>query len=244
MTLSAATPVKDIVAEDQRAARVFEKLGIDYCCGGEQTLESACQVLNLSPEQVLKSVGEAAQPPAAAGSPDWETASLSSLSRHIVEKHHTFSREESERIAALLVKTVQAHGANHPELRQIQSLFSRLSAELNLHMMKEEQTLFPMIEKMEMAWLDAKPLQPFPFGSIRNPISMMIYEHNDTGDELKEIRKLSKDYSPPADACNTYRSLFEALKGFEEDMHRHIYLENYVLFPRTVALERGEGPAR
>ncbi|MGH9470947.1 MAG: hemerythrin domain-containing protein, partial [Terriglobia bacterium] len=187
----------------------------------------------------LQSVAKAGQLADSSGPDHWETASLSALSRHIVEKHHAFCREALEGITALLAKTVQAHGANHPELGRIQSLFSGMSSELNLHMMKEEKTLFPMIAQMEDARSQGRPPAQFPFGRIQNPISMMIFEHNDTGNGLKEIRELSKGYEPPADACNTYRSLYEGLREFEADMHQHIYLENYVLFPRTVALERG-----
>jgi regulator of cell morphogenesis and NO signaling len=164
--------------------------------------------------------------------------SLSSLMAHIVEKHHAYCRRELELIEQLLRKVVSAHGANHPELRRIQSLFAKLAADLKQHLLKEEQTLFPMITRMEEA--SAKSIAPprFPFGTIANPIRMMVMEHDVGSKELLQIRALSSGYAVPSDASENYRLLYQKLKEFEEDMQQHVHLEDHQLFPRAVSLEQ------
>jgi regulator of cell morphogenesis and NO signaling len=170
---------------------------------------------------------------------DSEHASLASLMDHIVLKHHAYCRGEIARLGQLMSTVVRRHADRHPELRRIQSLFMKMGKDLEQHLLKEEQTLFPIITRMEEAHNLKTALPKLPFGTIANPIRMMLLEH-DTGDrELDEIRELSSDYKTPADADAEYEALFQGLCNFEQDMKQHVFLENDRLFPRTIALEQG-----
>lgn len=237
MNIDVSKPVKDLVAELPNAARVFEQMGIDYCCGGAKPLEEACRAANVGAGEVLRALEET-RAEGRGSIEDWGQAPLAELIRHIVQKHHAYCRREQDLVTHLFDKVVQVHGAKHPEFRHMQSLFDRMQKDLLMHLVKEENTLFPMILEMERAASQKQPLPRPPFGTIRNPISMMVREHEDSGAELMEMKQLSHGYEPPEDACNTLRNLFQTLKAFEEDMHQHIYLENYILFPRAVEVER------
>lgn len=167
----------------------------------------------------------------------WDTMSLATLMDHVVQTHHVFCRHEVIRLSALLKEILDEHGKNYPELRRIQALFSRMSKDLAMHLLKEEQTLFPYIARLEEAVARKSPVSWPPFGTVGNPIRMMLLEHDQTGDELKEIRKLSNSHMPPADVCVSYAALYEGLKAFEEDMQEHIHFENDLLFPRAIGME-------
>ena len=146
-------------------------------------------------------------------------------------------REESARIEALTAKVVGVHGKNHPELMQVQKIFSALAEELSVHLMKEEQVLFPYVVRMEESVLASEPAPPAMFGTVVNPVRMMMQEHDGAGDALRSLRSVTNDYTLPDDACISYRTLYHALQGFESDLHQHIHLENNILFPRAVAME-------
>jgi regulator of cell morphogenesis and NO signaling len=174
---------------------------------------------------------------AAAEDPAFQTTTLESLINHIVVKHHSFTRLEIARLNALLEKVCAAHGANHPELFRINVLFRELGADLETHMTKEERVLFPFVTRMEAATQQLVPLFRPPFGTVANPVNMMMLEHDRAGELLKEIRALSSDYLPPADGCLSYQTLYVALAALEKDLHQHIHLENNILFPRAVEME-------
>lgn len=239
MEIDSAIAVKDIIAANPSAARVFEDLGIDYCCGGGDSLEQACRAADRPLNEVIKMLR---QPGAAPREEDdlkgWSDAPLAKVIQHIVEKHHAYCRREQERLGALFDKVTQAHAARHPELGRMRSLFNSMIKEMSMHFRKEEDTLFPMILQMESAAAGGAAMAPPAFGTIQNPVSVMLREHDDTGAALKQLRQLSGGYQAPSDACNAYRSLYGGLKDFEADMHQHIYLENYILFPRTLVIER------
>lgn len=168
---------------------------------------------------------------------DWSHESLASLMEHIVETHHAFCRREVTRIALLSKEAIDKQGKNHPELKRIHDLFFQMSRDLLMHLLKEEQTLFPYIARVEAEVArDAFVSWP-PFGTVENPVRMMVLEHIKTDDELKQIRELSKDYTPPDGACESHAKLFEALAAFDRDMEQHIEFENNLLFPRAVAME-------
>ena len=171
--------------------------------------------------------------------PERDDNSLMNLMTHIVEKHHAYCREELARLEQLLSSIARKHGDRHPELRRVQSLFAKMGNDLKLHLLKEEQTLFPMIARLEEARSRQAASPKFPFGTIANPIRMMVLEHDTGTSELAEIRKLSSDYTVPADADEEYRDLFRGLRDFDEDMKQHVCLENEQLFPRAIALEQG-----
>jgi regulator of cell morphogenesis and NO signaling len=238
MTISSTMKVRDVVLELPQATRVFEKLKIDYCCGGDKPLGEACatagvRVENL--ERMLEEVGQAEVQ--GNGSLDFQKATLSELISHILDKHHIYTKEEMARLEPLIGKVIAAHGENHPELQGIGGLFQQLCADLKPHMFKEEQILFPYIVEMERSAVENRPAPFAPFGTVSNPIRMMMMEHETVGDLLRELRALSSDYTVPADGCISYQTLYQALEAFEGDLHQHIHLENNILFPRAIELE-------
>ena len=230
--------VGELVAQRPNRSRLFEKLGIDYCCGGNQSLEAACRAANLPIEQVLNSLELAEQSVRATQSDrDWQTAPLADLVAHIKTTHHKYTREEIARLGPLFDKVCAVHGKNHPELLDVCTSFQGLAGELVMHMMKEEMVLFPYIVRMEEAVIQREPVLPPPFGSVGNPISMMESEHESAGKALRAMREASQGYAPPPDVCVSYQTLYQALAGFEADLHQHIHLENNILFPRAIAME-------
>lgn len=238
MSVVAEKTVRELAVENLAATRVFEKLGIDYCCGGHKSLEEACRTAHLNLEEVLDSL-EIAEESARASQPDraWPTEPLADLIAHIKNTHHKYTRDEIARLGPLFNKVCSVHGKNHPELQQMQGVFQGLAQELTTHMMKEEMILFPYIVRMEEATIQREPTIPAPFGTVQNPVSMMQQEHDSAGQALQALRETSRGYSAPADACVSYQTLFKALAAFEADLHQHIHLENNILFPRAVAME-------
>ena len=234
-----AKTVREVAVENPAATRVFERFGIDYCCGGNQALEQACQRAGVPFDEVIDSLEmekEAAR--AAKQVHDWQSESLSELITHIKSTHHKYTRDETVRLAALLQKVSSVHGKNHPELFAIRETFGWVSQELMTHMMKEEMVLFPYIERMEESVIQNEPVLPAPFGSVQNPVALMEHEHDSAGAALRSMRKVSSDFTPPTDACISYQTLYKALAAFEADLHQHIHLENNILFPRAIAMEK------
>ena len=232
--------VKEWVAEIPRAAAIFERLHIDYCYGGNKTVEAACAAIGLDPAGVieeLENISSAAE--AGQDDTDWKTEPLSRLISHIVGRHHSFVKEELPRLHALVAKVCAVHGSSHPELAQIQTSFKALKDELDPHLLKEEHVLFPYITAVEEAAQRNQPAAPAPFGTVQHPIRMMLLEHENAGEALRAIRVSSSNYTLPDGACFSYRALFQGLEAFESDLHQHIHLENNILFPRAVALETG-----
>lgn len=226
------TTVGQLVAQRPLAARVFERYGIDFCCGGNVSLEQACRAQGLEPERVLDEVARCIAQPGD-DLTDWTERSLSELCDHIESTHHAYLREELQPLAAMIAKVASRHGESDPRLDKVVAAFSDLQMELMPHMMKEEQILFPMIRQLECG-----AEQPhFHCGNLRNPVGMMEMEHDHAGRLLKSIRDLTDDYAAPDWACNTYRAMLERLARLESDMHRHVFKENEILFPRAVALQ-------
>ena len=239
MTVMTAKTVREVALENPAATRVLEKFGIDYCCGGNQLFEQACEKVGVSVDEVVDSLKiEEATARAAQQVRDWQSEPLSELVAHIKNTHHKYTREEIFRLTALLEKVCSVHGKNHPELFEIQSTFSGLAQELTMHLMKEEMVLFPYIVRMEEAVIQKEPVLPAPFGTVENPVAMMEHEHDSAGGALRSIRKASRDFRAPADACVSYQTLYSALAAFEADLHQHIHLENNILFPRAIAIEK------
>ncbi|MGE5056134.1 MAG: iron-sulfur cluster repair di-iron protein [Acidobacteriota bacterium] len=238
MSVSTARTVRELVLENPEATRVLEKVGIDYCCGGGKSLEEACTAANLSVDEVIDSL-ELAEEQARVQQKDrnWQREPLADLVAHINSTHHQYTREEIARLGPLFDKVVSVHGKNHPELQHVQATFRGLAQELTMHMMKEEAVLFPYIVRMEEAVIQQEPVLPPPFGSVQNPVAMMMHEHDSAGDALKAMRQASAGYTPPVDACISYQTLYKALSVFEKDLHQHIHLENNILFPRAIEME-------
>ena len=239
MSAITETTVRELAIENAGATRVFEKLGIDYCCGGNRTLEQACHAASVSVNQVLESL-EAARQPSATHEPghDWQAAPLGDLISHITATHHKYTRDEMARLGPLFAKVCSVHGTNHPELLQLREIFAGLSQELAAHLMKEEMVLFPYIIRMEEAIVEKTPILPPPFGTVQNPISMMEHEHDSAGNALRNLREIGHGYATPGDACISFQTLYKALAEFEADLHQHIHLENNILFPRAIEMEK------
>jgi regulator of cell morphogenesis and NO signaling len=169
--------------------------------------------------------------------PDFRTTTLGELIEHILAAHHVFTRTEIARIRGLMAKVCTKHGETHLELEPLRRLFETLSSELEPHMFKEERILFPYIIGLEDALTNRRSFSRPPFGTVNNPIRLMMMEHDNAGHLLKEMRQLTFDYTPPPDACMSYRTLYQALDELEKDLHEHIHLENNILFPRAGELE-------
>ena len=239
MSVTTEKTVRELALENPAATRVFEKLGIDYCCGGNKPLEEACRAANLNTDQVLDSL-EMAEQSAHAAQKDrnWQVEPLADLIAHIKNTHHKYTRAEIARLGPLFDKVCSVHGKNHVELLQIRGIFQGLAQELTTHMMKEDMVLFPYMVRMEEAAIEKEPIVPAPFGTVQNPVSMMEHEHDSAGNALRAMRETSNGYAFPADACVSYQTLYKALAEFEADLHQHIHLENNILFPRAVAMEK------
>jgi len=238
MTVSATKLVKDLAIEIPAATNIFEKFGIDYCCGGKKSLQDACASVGVATNEVIEMLDKASESPENTKKfNDWTKESLGLLVNYILENHHTYVHTELPRLNALLTKVVNKHGENHIELYQVQANFSRLTEELNVHMYKEEQVLFPYIIRLETAKEQKQYIPLPPFGTVANPISVMCSEHDEAGEILHHMRKITDNYAVPSDACTSFTLLYQGLVAFEEDLHKHVHLENNILFPRAIAME-------
>ena len=231
--------VREIALEEPSSIRVFESLGIDYCCGGKRPLSEACSRANVDLDRVTLLLDSARRDANSGDRGEWDRKTLRELIEHIVDNHHGFVRRETPRLEAMLTKVVNKHGAGHPELARIQELFLAISQELSTHMLKEEQILFPYVERMEQSVLAGEHVPHAFFGTVQAPIANMVAEHDDAGAVLAQIRNLTSEYTAPAGACPTFLGLYRGLLDFERDLHHHVHLENNILFPRAVAMESG-----
>ena len=213
-------------------AREFEKRGLDYCCGGGHTIGEACAQIGLDPPATVAELA-AVTATVTAEPAGWTTMPADVLVDHIEATHHRYLWDELARVAVLVDKIVTVHGERHPELVETALCFSQVRADLEPHLAKEERVLFPMIR--ELAASAGAP--SFHCGSLRNPISGMLSEHDAVGDLLATLRRLTNDYTPPSDGCATYAACFAAMAEIEADTHLHIHKENNVLFPLVLRLE-------
>lgn len=229
----ATTKVSKIVASNYQTAKVFTHHGIDFCCNGGIALEDACRNKGLDIEEVLRQIEWTLQEPDAV---DFQSMTLPELIGHIVNVHHNYVEATIPVLEAYLTKLSAVHGDRHPELHQIKALFHETAGALTTHMKKEEFILFPYINAMCNARDSQYPLSEPHFGHIDNPIAMMEHEHTVEGDRFREMATLSNQYTAPADGCQTYRVAFAVLDEFEKDLHKHIHLENNILFPKAKEL--------
>jgi regulator of cell morphogenesis and NO signaling len=227
--------VGQLVVQRPSRARVFEKFGIDYCCGGKVPLKQAIAAKGLAAETVVAELErEQAPDPQQPGERNWATASLTDLCDHIEKTHHARLKLDLPRLEFLTAKVASRHGDRRPALVEIHRIVLGLRAELESHMAKEEQVLFPFCRQLDQA--DALP--PAHCGTVRNPIEAMVAEHEDAGEAIARLRALTDNYTPPLDACNTYRAMYDALHTFERDMHQHVHKENNILFPKAIRVEK------
>lgn len=232
MSINQDLTIGEIVAQDYRTASVFQSHGIDFCCKGGRTVNEVCDNKNLETAALVQELQDAttSKDPAA----DYRTWPLDLLADYIEKRHHRYIAQKSPELMQYLNKLCKVHGERHPELFDIRDEFASMASELASHMQKEELVLFPFVRKLATEQQPAPP----PFGTVQNPIRMMMHEHSVEGDRLARITELTSGYTAPADGCTTYRVAFAMLREFEEDLHHHIHLENNIMFPRAIQLEQ------
>jgi regulator of cell morphogenesis and NO signaling len=216
---------------------VFQRLKIDYCCHGDQSIQSACAAVGLTGQELMTLID---REPAPADVRNWDGSTLTEIIRFVNETHHAYTRQSAETLAWMSKKVANRHGENKPEVVKLAALVGQLIDDLLPHMMKEEQILFPYVQDLEGAIATGHDSpQPF-FGTARNPVRMMMLEHETVGELLVQIRAVTNDFTLPEDACTTFTAYYKLLQELETDLHNHIHVENNILFPRTIALEEAE----
>ncbi len=228
--------IGEMVTKDFRKAQVFKKFGIDFCCGGKKTLKEVCDKKGIDTDLVekeLKSFNEKENTFF-----DFNKWELDFLIDYIVNTHHKYLKESLPFMNELASKVARVHGGSHPELLEVAKIFNSLAQDFNLHLMKEEKILFPYIKELVVAKKEARSLETAPFGKVNNPTQMMETEHEQARENMQAIRMLTKNFELPSGACNSYQILFKKFAEFENDLFSHVHLENNILFPKAIALEK------
>jgi regulator of cell morphogenesis and NO signaling len=228
--------VGSIVAADYRKAEVFKKHGIDFCCKGNKSVEEACAERNIDPEIVEQELAEYAGI-AGVRPLKYKNWPIDFLADYIVNTHHTYVKETAPVISELAEKVYRRHGNQHPELKSVADIVERVVAELAAHMIKEEKVLFPYVKELVINKAISNKIAS-PFGSVQNPVSLMEMEHEVVGKDMEYLRNITGNYSLPANACASYTLLYKLLEEFENDLHLHIHLENNILFPKAIEMEK------
>lgn len=237
MDITENSIIGELVASDYRTASVFKQHRIDFCCNGNRTIHEACSNKKMDTDRLI---AELRQVVSSSNNTviDYTSWPIDLLADYIEKKHHRYVETKIQEIKPFLKKIVAVHGAQHPELAEVEELFTASAGELSMHMKKEELVLFPFIRKMTANQLTGETTPAPHFGTVQNPINMMHHEHDTEGERFRRIAELTNQYTPPADACATYKVTFSMLKEFEEDLHLHIHLENNILFPKAIQLEQ------
>lgn len=236
MELTPERTVADYVTENIKASHIFKKYGIDFCCGGGISLEKACADKGVEYSQLLEELQNLDI--TEKKGVRFNDLPINELIDYIVEKHHKYVEANIGLLIQYSSKVAKVHGTNSPELIEVNKLFQKVAGELASHLKKEELILFPFIKKMLIAEREGTSINIPHFSTVENPIKMMEDEHEEAGNIFKEIARITNNYTPPAHACNTYRALFDKLDEFEQDLHQHIHLENNILHPKALKLER------
>lgn len=237
MSIATTDTLADVGATSLSAVRTLERYGLDYCCGGKQSFDAACRAKGLQPEVIMREIEQAES--TGTSDRDWQTAPLDELANYILATHHEYLKLELPALGTRMDKVLAVHGSKDQQrLNRMAEVFGNVRSELELHIHKEETMLFPFLEQYGKAETAGRPMPPVPFGTIANPIGVMEREHESAGGALVELRQLASDYAYPTYACSTVRALYDGLKALEADLHVHIHLENNILFPRAIALER------
>ena len=228
--------VAEIVTDKIEAGDVFKKYDIDFCCGGDVQLSAVCEENNINIDEVVTEIEQSSATVFSAH--DYNAWDLDFLADFVLNTHHKFVEKESPILLQYSEKVAQVHGASHPEVIRINQLTHALVDELLGHMQKEEMILFPNIKSIAKALKNGTTYQVPPFGSLQNPINVMEAEHDSAGDIIKEIKQLTNDFTPPEGACNTFIALYAKLEAYQNDLFQHIHIENNILFPKAVELEK------
>lgn len=228
--------VAQVVSDNIKAAHVFKKYGIDFCCGGGISVQKACEKKNLDTAALCAEIAEEIQKDSRM--PNYKAWSLPFLIDYIVNTHHVYVTESLNILNQYVEKVARVHGQSHPPLLAIQHLYHQLADELSLHLKKEEAILFPYIKSLAAAKDQHTAFYQPPFGTVNNPIAMMRAEHDTAGEICKQIADLTQQYQAPEWACNTFKAMYAKLQEFEDDLHIHVHLENNILFPSAALLEK------
>jgi len=237
MKISEESVIGELVAQDYRKAAVFQSNGIDFCCQGNRTIEDACNKKGLIPENLIKELNAIGKQQTG-NDINYQSWPIDLLADYIEKTHHCYVTEKIPILKPYLEKICKVHGSQHPELLEIKDEFFAGADELTNHMRKEEMILFPFIRSLANSKQKNQAIVSAQFGTVENPIHMMMEEHDVEGKRFRKIAALSNDYITPVDACNTYKVTFAVLKEYEDDLHLHIHLENNILFPKAIALEQ------
>lgn len=237
MNITEKKTIAEVVTENIKSAHIFKKHGIDFCCGGGITIQKACKKTKTD-YAVLKKELETVDSVSRAY--DYDSWDLIFLIDHIQNVHHTYVEENITLLIQYANKVAKVHGEHYPEVIEINKLFTEVVNELTVHMKKEELILFPYVKQLVASKKENSYLQKPPFGTVENPIHMMESEHENAGDVFKEIARLTNNYTVPEGACNTFKALYAKLDEFEQDLHQHIHLENNILFPKAIKLEKNK----
>lgn len=224
-----------IVNADHRAAAVFEKYHLDFCCKGKRSLQQACADNNLEVDSIVADLSAHTAPENIIGATDFNQFNLSQLSDYIVATHHAYLKKEMPALDAYLQKVAFRHGDRHPEMIKVSALFAAIREEMDLHMAKEENVLFPRIREIEKHLAEGNPIH-LNITYVKSPVTLMEHEHDHAGNSMEEIRVMTHNYTPPADACTTYKLCLAGLQSFELDLHQHVHLENNILFPKALKM--------
>lgn len=235
--LDPARSIGSVVAEDYRIAPVLTRHGIDFCCKGGRSVQEVCDSQGIDQAALERDIAEALAR-SGAEQQDARNWALDELADHVENVHHRYVEQAGPVIKQYLEKLCRVHGDRHPELFTIQEEFNTCLGAMAMHMKKEELILFPFVRKLARSQRDGLPLKEPRFGSVENPVRAMMDDHADEGERFERIKELSNGYTLPADGCATYAAALKALQEFEADLHRHIHLENNIMFPRAIELEK------
>lgn len=238
--ISENTTLAEIVTKYPRTRKFLEEIGVDYCCGGKHSLKDACNKPGLSWQDIIRKLKEIIEQPVSekSSSKNWTEVSLTELAQHIVDIHHAYLKENMPRLKSLSDRVYIAHKQQHGEIiQELQRIIETIKIDLEMHLAKEEQILFPLIKEMEAFGNNQGPRPTVHCGSVENPIHQMMMEHEDVGGLLAQMREVASEYQLPEDACESFKALYDGLKELEKDLHEHIHLENNILFPKAIKLE-------
>lgn len=235
LVLTSGTTVGAIVADDFRTAGVFEKHGIDFCCGGRISLADICGQKGVAPAMLLQELSAIKNTPVDRGHnySDW---ALPFLADYIVNTHHAYLNQNLEQIAAYTSKIAGVHGGHHPEVIEIAAIFARIATDMAAHLREEEEVLFPAIKRIDNAGKSGNTPETADLATIKEALAKLDQEHQAIGDAVHSIRHLANGYVIPDDVCNTFVVTYHKLQEFEEDLHKHVHLENNILFPKAALM--------
>jgi len=235
LTYTSETTVGAVVADDFRTTGVFEKHGIDFCCGGRISLAEICREKGLDPATLLQEIADLKNTPIDRGH-NYSAWALPFLADYIINTHHVYLNENTAQIAAYTSKIAEVHGGHHPEVIEIAAIFARIATDMTAHLREEEEVFFPAIKRIDAARRAGNTPEAADLETIRTSLLRLDQEHQEIGDAVHAIRHLAKGYAIPEDVSQPLAVTYQKLREFEDDLHKHVHLENNILFPKAAEL--------